>query len=145
MLIVGIENGPEKGFTEEELEWTNGFWLGSMCELFNAHGLINKDPANWLWRCSLAHQRFERELPDFVDSTFVEKMAKAGWTCNAGRNKSDASFLGALAYLLVLDELKKCPAQHKFGTYTLVDAVFRSEEYEEFMSKVDLSWIYDEI
>lgn len=145
MLTIGIENGLEKGFTEEQLEWTNGFWLGTMCELFNAHGLIKQDPANWLWRCALAHQRYRQELPEFVDSNFVERMAEAGWTCNAGRNKNDAEFLGQLAYHLVLDELKQCSVKHEVGAYTLVDAVFRSEEYEEFMSEVDLSWIYDEI
>ena len=141
MLTVGIENGPEKGFTNEQLEWTNGFWLGSMCELFNARGLIQKDAENWLWRCTLAHQRFEKELPEFVNLPFVEKMAEANWMCNAGRNKSDASFLGALAYLLVLDELKKCPAQHKVGSYELVDAVFRSNEYEILMQQLDLEWL----
>lgn len=100
MLIVGIENGIEKGFTKEEISFTNSFEFGMLHVTAKVGNIIPKGwnaPKDW----SYAHYytritgtnatlQFFNKLPDFFTLDFVKRMDKAGFTCNVGYEDNDA-------------------------------------------------------
>tara|TARA_B100000925_G_scaffold78580_1_gene55553 strand:+ start:284 stop:880 length:597 start_codon:yes stop_codon:yes gene_type:complete len=111
-LIVGIKNGPDKGFTDEELEFTNGFMLGSASYLTGCGDC--RDPREFLNRLTLVWPIFavneENEpmsLPDFVNLEFVERMKEAGWNTNAAGWTSQLQFAVSLSWFLIRDHKSK--------------------------------------
>jgi len=144
-LLVGITNGISKGFSEKELQWTNGWILGSMCNVFNEHRLISRDPENWYWRLCATSNAFGEEVPSFVDLDFVKRMAAAGWSTNASSPCNDARFIANLAYLAVSTILGSGRGvEHKHGNTNLCHQVLRSDEFDEAIRSIDLSWLDQE-
>ena len=60
-LIIGIENGTEKGFTEKELGLTNGFAFGVVC-MHAGVGKIGVDRYYTSVDAEEAHARFKLVL-----------------------------------------------------------------------------------
>jgi hypothetical protein len=118
MLIVGIENGPAKGFTDEELAFTNGFALGSASQV-TLEGEI-RDPQEFLNRLKLVWPLFSinaeepETLPDFVNLEFVERMKEANWYTNAAGYRTPMEFAMNLAYLVVLKWNSKFGSDSEF-------------------------------
>ena len=103
-LIIGIENGIEKGFTEEELEFTNGFPLGVLCMTAGVGAVIppymgkyGNTPKRWNEKDFLNRIRITNQhckifmnkngdaiMPSMFNLDFVERMEEAGWSCNVG-------------------------------------------------------------
>lgn len=99
-LLIGIKNGIDKGFTQEELDFTNGFALGVLCMTARVGAVIPtySPPKNWtatdfLHRIRMTNQitgcfGFYKDdvhiplLPNWFDLAFVERMHEAGWSCN---------------------------------------------------------------
>ena len=91
-LIIGIENGLEKGFTEEELEFTNGFSFGVLCMIAGIGDIIpyHGAPKSWTVKDFYHRVKVTSEvitsdcLPKWFDLDFVRRMYKAGWSSNVG-------------------------------------------------------------
>ena len=98
-LIIGIVNGIEKGFTEEELQVTNGFAFGVLC-MRTGTGKIGEG------RYSVsAEETYERfvlmldalnwkpdEVSEFITLENIKRLEEAGWTANIG-HKSKEEFM----------------------------------------------------
>ena len=98
-LTIGIENGLEKGFTEEELQVTNGFVFGVLC-MRTGTGKIGEG------RYSVsAEETYERfvlmmdaldwdtsEVSEFITLENIKRLEEAGWTANIG-HKSKEEFM----------------------------------------------------
>ena len=99
-LLVGIENGTDKGFTQEELKLTNSFELGALC-MHVGVGRIEVEREDGGWHSSPpitveeAHDRFtlgmsilkgfSDELQAFLsDIENIKRMMLAHWYTNAG-------------------------------------------------------------
>ena len=106
-LLVGINNGPDKGFTQEELDFTNGFSLGSASYITKAGDI--RDPQEFLNRLRLVWPLFSLKrdepepLPDFVNLEFVERMKEAGWRTNASGYETQMEFAMELSYHLITE------------------------------------------
>lgn len=111
-LIIGIENAADKGFSEEEYAFTNGFNLGCIC-MHAKVGRIGKKVS-----VDTAVQRFTIVMKVFgwdaskapfswlTDAAFVQRMADNDWYCNAGTS-SDEEFhhhMRNVAYSQLLDD-----------------------------------------
>ena len=99
-LLVGIENGPSKGFSKKQLAFTNGFSLGSVCGLAGCGEI--RDPKEFLARLKMAwpilHQG--EKLPKFVNIGLIRRMKKAGWYTNAASWDEPMVFVHKIAYML---------------------------------------------
>lgn len=98
-LIIGIENGIEKGFTQDELNVTNGFTFGVLC-MRTGTGKIGEG------RYSVsAEETYERfvlmmdaldwqpdEVSDFITLENIKRLEEAGWSANIS-HKSKEEFL----------------------------------------------------
>ena len=98
-LKIGIVNGMEKGFTEEELQVTNGFTFGVLC-MRTGTGKIGEG------RYSVsAEETYERfvlmldaldwgtcEVSEFITLENIKRLEEAGWTANIG-HKSREEFM----------------------------------------------------
>ena len=91
-LIVGIENGLDKGMTESDLQLTNGFGFGVMC-MHAGVGRIDDDR----YTHSVTVEEFRRRLllinevyeifnkdafANKMTIEFVQKMKDADWSAN---------------------------------------------------------------
>ena len=90
-LTIGIEDGLEKGFTKEELEFTNGLSLGVLCMIAGIGDIIpRRAPKSWTAKDFYHRAKVTNEvitsncLPKWFDLDFVKRMDKAGWSTNVG-------------------------------------------------------------
>tara|TARA_B100001287_G_scaffold276629_1_gene288327 strand:- start:11389 stop:12027 length:639 start_codon:yes stop_codon:yes gene_type:complete len=134
-LLVGIENGPSKGFTDEELDFTNGFRLGSVSSVTGCGDC--RDPREFLNRLMLVWPLFNahytkdsdgnlvgemQKLPDFVNLEFVERMKEAGWYTNAASWTTRLQFAISLSWFLIREH------KHKFGGPSMEEKNYTKEE-----------------
>jgi hypothetical protein len=108
-FIIGIENGIEKGFTEDDLRLVSG---PGMCVLAMVTGVgtIGGKEGRRTTHISVqeAHDRFtvalegldlfkeQEPVKETMTLDFVQRMADAGWSCNVG-NESREEFLYKIA------------------------------------------------
>jgi len=135
-LIIGIENGIEKGFTEEEIQVTNGFAFGVLC-MRTGTGKIGEG------RYSVsAEETYERfvlmldaldwqhdEVSEFITLENVKRLEEAGWTANIG-HKSREEFMWHLKNT-VFDKLfdKHNPSYlHRTESYRTWNDVCKQKE-----------------
>ena len=98
-LTIGIENGLEKGFTEEEIQVTNGFAFGVLC-MHTGTGKIGEGRYS-----ASAEETYERfimmmdalnwqpdEVSEFITLENIKRLEEAGWTANIG-HKSREEFM----------------------------------------------------
>lgn len=112
-LIIGIENGLEKGFTKEELEFTNGFAFGVLCMTAGVNAVIPKwgnAPKKWkaqdfLDRIRITNQHSkvfmnkkdgDARMPSWFNLDFIERMEDADWSANVSF-KSTREWKGDMA------------------------------------------------
>ena len=106
MLVIGIVNGLEKGFTEKELELTNGFAFGVICMHAGVSQIGDRKYGTAIL-AEEAHERFKLVLDtmplwDDQENCFpykwltnldnIKRLEEHGWTCNAG-TKSREEFV----------------------------------------------------
>lgn len=87
-LIIGVENGTEKGITSDEIKLTNSYGLGILC--MNA-GLDRIEDVSAFWyRITLTNMITGIFDDDKFRNTFnldlVQRMKDAGWYSNVGRD-----------------------------------------------------------
>ncbi len=104
-LIVGIKNGTDKGFTEDEAKLTNSFGMGVLA-MVTGVGRIGGEESDYRTNISVqeAHDRFtvalegleifndQEPVKEIITLDFVQRMADAGWSCNVS-NESKEEFL----------------------------------------------------
>ena len=81
-LFIGIVNGLELGYTEEELDFINGFYFGVLMMQVGM-GKVT-DPVKFMHRLEVTAKVFEGDLPDWFDLPFVMRMQEDGWSANIG-------------------------------------------------------------
>jgi hypothetical protein len=87
-LIVGVENGIEKGFTNSDLELINGFALGTIMMITGIGEIDNVEK----FRLRTLEANFTNEiypkdrLRDKLTVEFIQRMKDAGWYCNVPRS-----------------------------------------------------------
>ena len=81
-LILGVINGLEKGFSEEQLDYINGFHFGILMMMVGAGEV--KDPIQFLHRTEVTAEALETALPDWFDLNFVYQMKEGDWYANIG-------------------------------------------------------------
>lgn len=91
-LIVGIENGIEKGFTERELSLTNGFGFGMLAQnagvgsMSVRYGGVKITPEEFRRRmllCNFANNIYNMEdFYEMMTIEFCQRLKDAGWYCN---------------------------------------------------------------
>ena len=105
-LVIGIENGTDKGFTKKELGLTNGFTLGVIC-MHAGIGRIGDKGYGIVISAEEAVERFKLVLDtmplwDNQENTWeykwltnldnIKRLEENNWTCNAG-SKSTEQFI----------------------------------------------------
>ena len=90
-LIVGIENGPDKGFTSREISLVNGFGFGILATQAGVGHIGDRygtkmTPAEFRRRMlmvNLANEIFDMgDFYDIMTLEFCERLAEADWSCN---------------------------------------------------------------
>tara|TARA_R100001509_G_scaffold158452_1_gene123631 strand:- start:135 stop:560 length:426 start_codon:yes stop_codon:yes gene_type:complete len=85
-LIIGVENGLEKGFTENDLQLINGFPFGMIMMITNTGSI--KDVEEFRLRAleaNFMNEIFDKDqLRDKLTIDFVQRMKDADWSCNVG-------------------------------------------------------------
>ena len=87
-LIVGIENGIDKGFTERELSLTNGFGFGMLATNagvgFNVWEEITVEEfRRRMLLCNFANNVYDMEdFYEIMTIEFCERLKDAEWYCN---------------------------------------------------------------
>ena len=87
-LIVGIENGIDKGFTERELSLTNGFGFGMLATNagvgFNVWEEITVEEfRRRMLLCNFATNSYDMEdFYEIMTIEFCERLKDAEWYCN---------------------------------------------------------------
>jgi len=81
-LIVGIVNGPDKGFSSEEIDFTNSFGIGVLA-MAACVGRID-DPEEFHKRMWLTNQvtGILNRLPSWFTVEFCGRLQEADWSCN---------------------------------------------------------------
>lgn len=100
-LIVGIENGYEKGFTEREISLVNGFGFGMLAinagvgSMSRSKRGVNITPRVFrrrMLRCNDVIPIFNMgALTNKLTVEFCERLQAAGWSCNV-TNLNDEDF-----------------------------------------------------
>ena len=100
-LIVGIENGLEKGFTENEIRLVNGFGfgmlainagVGSMSRSKRGVTITPEVFRKRMLRCNYVNQIYHMDaLTHMLTVEFCERLQEADWSCNV-TNLSDDDF-----------------------------------------------------
>ena len=85
-LYVGVKNGFEKGFTDNDLDLINGFGFGCLMLITNT-GMI-KDVEEFRLRALEANfmsKIFDKDkFRNKLTLDFVQRMKDADWSCNVG-------------------------------------------------------------
>ena len=87
-LIVGIENGIDKGFTERELSLTNGFGFGMLATNagvgFNVWEEITVEEfRRRMLLCNFANNVYDMEdFYEIMTIEFCQRLKDADWYCN---------------------------------------------------------------
>ena len=87
-LIVGIENGIERGFTERELSLTNGFGFGTLATNAGVgFGVWEKITVEEFRRrmllCNFANNVYDMEdFYEIMTIEFCQRLKDADWYCN---------------------------------------------------------------
>ena len=102
MLRIGIVNGTEKGFTEEELQVTNDLPFGLVCMHAGVGRLGGESKYSTIITCEEAVERFALVLdimPLWDKDSFpykwltdldnIKRLEEHGWTCNVGNESMD--------------------------------------------------------
>ena len=99
-LIVGIENGYEKGFTESEISLVNGFGFGMLAINAGVGSMSMKRGVKItprvfrrrMLRCNDVLPIFDMDaLYNRLTIAFCERLQAADWSCNV-KNLSDEDF-----------------------------------------------------
>ncbi len=121
-LIIGIENGIDKGFTKEELELTNGFAFGAVC-MHAGVGRIGDKTYRTVISAEEACARFkivmdamplwedqENSFPYkwLTDVDNIKRLEDNGWKCNVG-NKTPEHFLHHMKNIIMEDIVRETP------------------------------------
>tara|TARA_R100000406_G_scaffold95459_1_gene89840 strand:- start:200 stop:841 length:642 start_codon:yes stop_codon:yes gene_type:complete len=121
-LIIGIENGTDKGFTEKELGLTNGFLFGVVC-MHAGVGRIGDKAYCTVISAEEAQARFKLVLDTMpvwedqqntweykwlTDLDNIKRLEEHDWTCNAG-SKSAEEFLHHMQYIMMEDAVRGTP------------------------------------
>ena len=86
-LIVGVENGFDKGFTEEELDVINGFAFGCLM-MSTETGTVEdvKEFRLMALEMNFISGIYNRDwFKEFLSEDMVTRMKDADWYCNVGR------------------------------------------------------------
>ena len=87
-LIVGVENGIERGFTERELSLTNGFGFGMLATNagvgFNVWDEITVEEfRRRMLLCNFANNVYDMEdFYEIMTIEFCQRLKDADWYCN---------------------------------------------------------------
>ena len=121
-LIIGIENGTEKGFTEKELGLTNNMTLGVIC-MHAGVGKIGVDRFYTSVDAEEAHARFKLVLDTtplwegqentweykwLTDLDNIKRLEEHGWTCNVS-TKSPEEFLHHMQHIMMERAIRDTP------------------------------------
>ena len=92
-LIIGVENGIEKGFTKNDLQLINGFPFGCIMMITNTGTIKNVEEFRLrALEANFMNEIFDKDqLRNKLTVDFVQRMKDAGWSCNVG-NSSKAAF-----------------------------------------------------
>jgi len=85
-LIIGVENGIEKGFTEGDLKLINGFAFGCIMMITNTGTIKNVEEFRLrALEANFMNEIFDKDqLRDKLTIDFVQRMKDADWSCNVG-------------------------------------------------------------
>ena len=121
-LIIGIENGTDKGFTEKELGLTNGFAFGAVC-MHAGVGDIGGDRRFYSVDAEEAHARFKLVLDTMplwedqentweykwlTDLDNIKRLEEHDWTCNVS-TKSPEEFLHHMKHIMMDRTVRDTP------------------------------------
>jgi len=107
-LIVGIENGIERGFTERELSLTNGFGFGILATNAGVgFGVWDKITVEEFRRrmlmCNIACNIYDMEdFYEVMTIEFCQRLKDADWYCNTttySKRKFNAEYMRWLVRL----------------------------------------------
>ena len=86
-LLVGVENGIKKGFTEEELDIINGFAFGCLMMSTETGSIEDiKEFRLMALEMNFMSGIFNRTFfKEFLTEDMVTRMKDADWYCNVGR------------------------------------------------------------
>ena len=81
-LIVGIENGPDKGFSSEEIRFINSFGMGILA-MAACMGRVD-DPFRFHERMQMTNlvTGIFNFLPSWFTVEFCGRLQEADWSCN---------------------------------------------------------------
>ena len=139
-LIVGIKNGTDKGFTEDEVKLTNSFGMGILAMVTGVGNIGGKEDG-WRTRISVqeAHDRFtvalealeifqdQEPVKEVITLDFVQRMADADWSCNVG-NESKEEFLYKMAGQVMSNLLSETRTE-TLGTH------YRQKSWDDLRSR----------
>ena len=121
-LIVGIKNGTDKGFTEEEIEFTNGFSMGVLamaCGIgriggeeskYSVHITAEEVVERFKIACAVYDDR--DSWPDYLtDINFVKRLEVAEWYCNV-TNESQEQFMHKMRNTLFDNVMRRLKLEH---------------------------------
>ena len=86
-LLVGVENGYDKGFTDEELDVINGFAFGCLM-MSTETGTVEdvKEFRLMALEMNFISGIYNRDwFKEFLSEDMVTRMKDADWYCNVGR------------------------------------------------------------
>jgi hypothetical protein len=112
-MMVGIENGTKKGFTKEELGWTNSFTMGILSMVTGVSDFgrrvswrtdevmtVEKAHARFCMACHVDPETWKELKPYVTDINFVQRMADADWSTNCG-SRTDQEFMEMMADTMI--------------------------------------------
>ena len=87
-LIIGVENGIQKGFTEDDLELINGLGFGVLMMITGTGKIGNlKTFRNRLLEANYVTKLYDIDaLKLKMNLKFIQKMKDADWSCNVGES-----------------------------------------------------------
>ena len=121
-LTIGIENGLDKGFTENELGLTNGFAFGVVC-MHAGVSRIGEKGYGTIVSAEEAHARFKLVLDAMplwddqensgpykwlTDLDNIKRLEEHDWYCNAG-TKTTTEFLHDMRNIMIDNAIKGTP------------------------------------
>ncbi len=92
-LIIGVENGIKKGFTEDDLDLINGFGFGCLIMITGNNRILNISQfRNRLFEANYVSKIYDMDKFRLkMNIKFIQKMKDANWSCNVSP-KTDKQF-----------------------------------------------------